>query len=196
MLLPAGAVGGYRGIDRNPFLPTLLDSEIDEHSKPIPPYVWSFYAPGWRRDAYKLYEENLASGAGDRLDILRDREIANKIKLMIEPHAGVHEVVACEISAIDRVSPAELQHTPHFLGYDAAYFGGDFFSAIKAGLFGHLLFHGKPNLPLQAEWKPRLNRFGLFPGLDQISAYIRCFKEETPSEQNAEFHVWAMALEN
>jgi hypothetical protein len=195
MLLPPSPVDGYRGIDRNPFVPTLLDSEMDEHAKPKPPYVWSFYGPGWRRDAFKLYEENMVGGTDDNLDILRDCEMAKEIRRIIEPHAGVHEIVACEITTIDRISPAELQHNPDFLGYDVAYLGGDFFSAIRAGVFGHRLFRGKPNPRLQAEWKPRLNQFGLLTAPDQISDYVRHFKEEALSEKNSDFYIWAMALE-
>jgi hypothetical protein len=195
ILLPPTPVAGYQGIDRNPFVPLLLDSEMDERATAIAPCVWSFYPPGWKRDAYKLYEENLVSGTGDDLDIIRDAEVAREIKTIITSHAGPHEVVACEIRKLNDLSFAELRSKPNFLGHDVAYLGGDFFSAIRAGIFGHWLFYGKPNPQLQLEWMSRLNRSGLFASIDPICDYLRCFKEAVPSEENSDFHVWAMALE-
>jgi len=128
---------------------------------------------------------------GDDLDLVSNKEIALEIRNIIEPHLGPHEVVACDIWNIGAASEPQ-QNGDTFLGFDAAYLGGDFFSAVRAGLFGSPWFYEKPNPRLISEYKNALNRFGLFDNAEIISLYIQTFKEEAPSEQDSEFYVWRL----
>src|SRR5262249_5502914 len=100
MLLPASYVPGYRGIDRNPFYPTFLESEMEmECDEGVPPleHIWQFYPLGWRRDAYKLYEESLADNReSDEGILLSTGEVAREIRRIIERHVGPHEILDCD----------------------------------------------------------------------------------------------------
>ena len=81
-----------------------------------------------------------------------------------------------------------------FLGYDIAYAGGDFFSALRTGLFGSPWFDGKPFPELLTEFRLLLNRFGLFPSVEPIARYVRRFKQQVPSENRAKFRIWSLSL--
>lgn len=54
---PPPKVPSYRGIDRNPFEPLILEGEIQEIVLNFG-NIWELYPPGWRRDAYRIFEEN------------------------------------------------------------------------------------------------------------------------------------------
>ncbi len=191
ILLPTNGPEIYRGIDRNPFLPSLIDEEMNEQLNAVPHYISDFYGPGWRRDAYRLYEENAISREDP--DVLANVNAARQILKIIEPHGGQHEIVACEIMSLGEATSSILEGEASFLGYDMAYSGGDFFSAVRAGLFGHRLFKDTPNVRLCADWKNKLNASGLFDHQQPALDYLRAFKREVPSEQNADFFVWALA---
>lgn len=186
-LLPPSPVQGYRGVDRHPFVPTLLEEEMDSDAKPVEPYVWTFYPPGWRRNAFRLYEENLVPGTGDELDLIASKEAAQQIKGIIEPHIGLHEIVACQIWSLDYPLSDRAGDAENFLGYDIAYLGGDFYSAVLNGLFVN-------PAPALAQYKPLLNKFGLFPTISVTPEYLHQFKQEARSEENAEFYVWGLEL--
>ena len=133
MLLPASPVHGYRGVDRHPFEPALFDEEMDALAQVQAgeSRIWVFYPPGWRRDVYRLYEENLIKEGGDDLFLLSSHKVARDIQRIIEPHVGPHEIVACEILGLDSMpSPHDAMEEIPNLGYDVAYPGGDFYSAL------------------------------------------------------------------
>ena len=137
LLLAPNPKNRYRGIDRQPFEPLLIDGEMDPNAE-LPrgaSQVWMFYAPGWRRDAYRLYEENSVL-AFESLYLLVDLKIAYQIKQVIEPHLGPYEVVACEVWPSTSGVYPEARPDKYLLGYDVAYCGGDFYSALYNGLFG------------------------------------------------------------
>ena len=197
MLLPSTPVSPYRGIDRNPFLPLLTEDLLKNDpladAKGLVDHVWQFCTAGWRRDAFRLYEESLISTSECDSALLRDKKVAQNIKLIIEPQIGYHEIVMCEVSETT-FSKRSICDDETFLGLDVAYFGGDYFSAIRAGLFGSPWFHGKPNPKLSLEFGTILNEYGLFSETDIIKEFIRRFIEEAPSEVNADFYVWSLAL--
>ena len=82
----------------------------------------------------------------------------------------------------------EARPDEDLLGYDVAYCGGDFYSALYNGLFSG----ADPDL--LAEFRPLLNCFGLFDTTGHIPAYVRRFKEEAQSESNSEFCVYRLSM--
>lgn len=210
LLLPQSLVPSYRGIDRtsifavdaelshrpvgpvhSPFEPALIEGEMDPSYVPKKGdnAIWPFYSPGWRRDAYRLYVENMVDdGKWDPI-LLCSRGVAQRIREIIEPHIGPHEIVACEILELNSIPSDEAEEKATFLGYDVAYPpGGDYYSAINNGLFGDE--YASPELV--AEYRSLLNQFGLFPNIKPIPSYVRRFKELVPSEADSEFCVYKL----
>jgi hypothetical protein len=187
LLLPPSRVEPYRGVDRKPFLPSLLEGEMDENAKPMAPHIGTFYPPGWRRETYRLYEEHLVAGQDD-FDpfLLADIQVARQIQHLIDPHAGAHEIVACEIWGLDPRTDEEVRPEPGFLGHDVAYLGGDFYSAVLNGLYVN------PAHELVSRYKPLLNECGLFPNRTPLAAYVHDFKKAAPSEADSEFYIWRL----
>ncbi len=196
LLEPPGPVPGYRGIDRNPFTPSLIEGEYNPGTKPQQgdSRIWVWYPPGWRREAYRLYEENLVPGTGAiLLDLLSSLNVAREIQKIIEPHIGPHEIVACAIWSLDSVPNEQAATEPSFLGYDVAYLGGDFYSAVLNGLFANPKGFYNPHPILVNEYKHLLNEFGLFPTSRSIPEYHRRFRELVQSEANSQFYVYELS---
>jgi hypothetical protein len=183
MLFPAVSRSGYRGVDRNPFVLAIFDSEIGPTAHPDVGFMWQLYPAGWRRDAYKLYEENLTD---EDYDLLSSVEAAREIRRVIEPHIGPHEILACEIRGIGEAHRMDSKD-PRFIGYDIAYSGGDFYSAVLNGLFTNA------SAELIAKYKSLLNGAGLFPEIAVAPEYCRAFKRAVRSEENATFFAWALS---
>lgn len=218
LLLAHRSVSGYWGVDRDggfgarperpptsprdyqhsPFVLMLKDGELTDPSfwpKKGDNAIWALYAPGWRRDAYRLYEENMVDDGKWDPDLLASREVAQRIREIIEPHLGPYEIVSCDIWELNSVPPDEAGDKATFLGYDIAYPpGGDYFSAIKNGLFTKAnSYSGGPASPeLVEKFQSLLNQFGLFPNTKPIPSYIRRFKELVPSEANSDFCVYRL----
>jgi hypothetical protein len=190
VLLPPNPIQGYYGIDRHPFEPVLLDQEIDSlaQMQEGESRIWAFYPPGWRRDAYRLYEENLVKEVGEDLFLLSTKEVACEIQRIIEPHIGRYEIVACEVWDLDSIPSLEDVVGTSFSGYDIAYFGGDLYSAILNGLFIN------PYPDLVVEYKSLLNKYGLFSSAKPIPGYIHRFKELVSSEADSEFCIFRLSL--
>ena len=221
LLLAHRSVPGYRGVDRDggfgarpeppptaprdyqhsPFVLMVKDDELLDSTfwpKKGDHPIWTLYEPGWRRDAYRLYEENMVDDGKWDPDchLLASREVAQKIQEIIEPHLGPYEIIACDIWELNSVPPDEAGDKANFLGYDVAYPpGGDYFSAIKNGLFTKpFSFSGGPASPkLVEEFQSLLNQFGLFPNTKPIPSFIRRFKELFPSEADSDFCVYRLA---
>jgi hypothetical protein len=191
MIFPTARSCDYRGVDRAPFEPTFVEDEMSGKEPATEPYIWTFYPPGWRRDAYRLYEENTVPNTGAGLDMLCSLDIAHEIVRIIEPHIGPHEIIACEIWCLEFPPPPNANRK-NLIGYDVAYLGGDFFSAIRAGIFGHPLFRGEPFPRLVLQFKSQLNKYGLFSSADPVGDYVVRFKEEVPSEEASDFHIWRL----
>lgn len=189
MLLPPSPVPSYRGVDRHPFQPALIETEMDSSIRlqEGESRIWVFYPAGWRRDAYRLYEENLVIG-GDELFLLSNFEAAREIQRIIEPHIGSHEIAACEVWRLDSILSHEDVLEATLIGYDIAFAGGDFYSAILNGLFIN------PHLELVEEYKPLLNQYGLFSSMNPIAKYIHRFKELISSEADSEFCIFRLSI--
>jgi hypothetical protein len=188
LLLPPSPIPGYQGIDRNPFEPSLIRDEMSQSYGPEGSAIWPFYPPGWRRDAYRLYEENLVNDGTPNPFLLLSREVAHKVQKIIEPHIGPHEIVACEFWELDSLPSDEVESEATFLGYDIAYPGGDYYSAIYNGLFVN------PHPELLAHYRSLLNQFGLFSNTKPILAYVRHFRELVLSEADSEFCIYRLGL--
>ena len=184
MIFPAASRFGYRGVDRNPFVLAIDDREIGPSAHTDIGHIWQMYPAGWRREVYKLYEENLTD---EDYDLLSSVEVAREIRRMIEPHIGPHEILACEIRGIGEEAEAMNFNGAKFIGYDIAYSGGDFYSAVLSGMFIN------PSKELIARFKASLNGAGLFPDTAVAPEYCRAFKREVQSEANATFFVWGLS---
>jgi hypothetical protein len=197
LLLPPSPIPGYRGVDRNkvgllsPFEPRLIEGEMDLSFVPKKGdnAIWAYFPPGWRRDAYRLYEEDMVDdGKWDPI-LLSSREVAHRIREIIEPHLGPHEIVACEIGGLDTMLSDEVRDKTTFLGFDVAYPpGGDYYSAIRNGLFTN------PDPELVLQYQQLLNQFGLFSNTKPILVYVSRFKELVLSETDSIFCIYKLGI--
>jgi hypothetical protein len=195
MLLPKTPEAAYRGVDRKPFHPILLDSEIIEGGLINGPLaIWQFYPPGWRREAYKLYEDNLVENGylNEGLDLVKDYQVAKRIMDILRDHVGFHEIIRVSVVSVPDVSALNATVTPGILGYDLAYPGGDYYSALRNGLLVDV------NSSLKVDWRvpfrSHLNDNGLFSTTDPIANYLECFKKNAPSEANSTFVVFRLEI--
>jgi hypothetical protein len=182
ILLPKESTTSYYGIDRELFEPLLIESEIIQHvSRKQYPTVSAFYPEGWRKTAYQLFESNVVA-LDDNCDILKDYSTAVEIKNIIDSHLGNHDIFFVEIT--DR--SAKFNYSPLCFGYDFAYLGGDFYSAIKNGLFIN------PSEMLTDKYAAQLNPNGLFDDIKILDNYISDFKTEVASEENSIFWIYRL----
>ena len=187
LLLPLNRDIAYRGVDRQPFEPAILPDEMnirDGFSKNTS-RIWELYPTGWRREAYRLYEENSVSV--DDLYLLSEYEASRKIQEIITPHLGLYEIVKCRIGD-SYILQSEASSEEGFLGYDAAYAGGDYFSAVLNGLIVN------PHPLLTDEFGHYLNNFGLFTEIKIVSPYLQRFKELVISESKSKFSIFQLTL--
>lgn len=188
LLLPPSSVAVYRGVDRTPFDPVILESEIDitievsDEDEGISP----FYPLGWRRRAYQLYEENRVNGVYEGISLLTNIQTACEIKEIIEPHVGYHEIIGCEIFGLEYKQLLKIPQGSNFLGFDIAYPGGDFYSAILNGLYIN------PAPLLLKEYFHLLNEHGLFRSAIHIGSYLNRFRKQVPSESESEFLIYKL----
>ena len=190
MVLACNAASAYRGADREPFVPSLIQTEIVKPSNPLKGEgkVWMYYSPGWRRDAYKLYEDNLAITSWEELSFINNKNVALQIASLILPHLGPHEVMHCGAMEINMVSAVFSESEDSFLGYDLAYPGGDYYSAIFNGLIY------RPNPTLVERYGSLINKYGLFSDHRVLSGYLADFQDLVPSEKDSTFIVYRMSI--
>jgi hypothetical protein len=190
VLLPARSIGHYRGIGLGPFEPTIIEEEL----QPVPDNladeasIWRLYKPGWRQTAYRLYEENAVhDGKDGGVQMLASLDVARQIQNLVEPHIGPHEILACAMWHPEDPSMAAAGPAATVQGYDIAYPGGDYYSAILNGLFIN------PSPWLLAEFGGLLNDSGLFSSLVYVPRYIRCFKKVAKSERASTFATFQLS---
>jgi hypothetical protein len=191
MLLGQAPVPEYRGVDRQRFEPSLLDADID-HSVGLrdgESRIWALTRAGWRREAYRIYEENLAAGCGDDLYLLRAYDVAIRIREFIRPHLGNYEALECDLFDLGSLPMEALsgaERSPGFVGYDIAYPGGDCYSAVLNGLLVN------PHKRLLSDFGSALGTSRLLKSISSVQAYVAEFRELVPSEANSEFCLFAM----
>lgn len=170
----------YRGVDRAPFEPLLLAGKMAPgHAGPR---ISDFYGPGWRREAYALWE----SGDHDGVEaLLRDPRLAARVLDLIPADEGAYEL--CYVVAVRHPTEPPGRAGWHLLGYDVAYFGGDFYSAIRR--------HLSDRADVPEQWRPsveRLNSAGLFDATEDADRFRRAFIEHCASERDSESWIWAV----
>ena len=191
LLLPRAVATGYRGVDRNPFTPSLIMEETDPAFAPQREdlCVWIWYPRGWKREAYRVYEENTIEGTeSNLLYLLSSVAAARQVQKIIEPHVGFHEILGCRILNVGRYQAETEAIALPSLGYDVAYLGGDFYSAVKNGLLV------SPGPELLHEYAQLLNEFELFADTRAIPQFVRRFKQLVTSEATSSFYVYALRL--
>ena len=194
LLLPVGAIPDYQGVNRRPFEIEIIHEEI---TVPLSEWdselIWIYYPPGWRQDAYRLLEENMNRGPYplDDLELIADYEVATEIRALIEPHLGPYEVVECHVWELGDHPVTNIELPAPTLGYDVAYPGGDYFSAIRDGLSNHPTWlHEMPSAELRAKYLSLLNEYGLFPTPEPITEYMNDFWKVTPYEATRDYAVY------
>lgn len=183
----------YRGVDRTPFEPVLIDDELT--TEPIafrdgPAPTWMFYPPGWRRDAYRLFE-SLTVSEWEPGDLLESLDGARQIGKIIAPHIGHHEIAYCEIQSLKTLEFPALDKNAVFWGYDVAYPGGDHYSAIYNGLVmsrESTLARG-----LLDEFRPLLNANDLFDTTVRIRSFVDAFRKVALSEAESDFVIYRLS---
>jgi hypothetical protein len=176
LLLPPSRVPGYRGVDRCPFEPLIRMQDIDptisiRHGDDR---VWPLYPPGWRRDAYRLYEDN-CDMVGDDLCLLQSVEVAYEIEGIIEGHVGFHEVIRCTVWA---------ESSP-MIEDDVS-----FYSAILNGLLVN------PDPALVGAFGTQLDAHKLFRSSELALEYVPRFREAAPSEASSCFCIYGLQAED
>jgi len=171
----------YRGVDRVHFEPTFLDELVNKSVNKFK-YIWELYS-GWRQELYKKIEEN--SIALEASYLIKDENVAKYVINNIPKSEGSYELVKVMIFELTE-QIIELDQNLS-LGYDIAYLGGDFYSAIKDGLIVN------PITKLEKKYSRYLNKFGLFINKHELADYVKGFKSEATSESNSEFHVYLLS---
>jgi hypothetical protein len=167
-LLLQPARSGYRGVDRHPF----------------------------DADGFAFEGNNVSVAAGDAISaivaqhavplsdfpherfLLRTAEAADRIQRLLAHEGCTYEVVRTHLR--DKcISPAKL--SPEFWGIDIAYPGGDFYSAVKNGLYHN------GNVELIRQYGSATNEFGLFATCAIASDFLDSFRQCVPSESASKF---------
>jgi hypothetical protein len=188
LLIPEGDLDGYKGVDRRPFVPTLIEDELDRSATDTEneTRISRFYPPGWRRDAYQIYEDNLVEDIVESLDLLSSLDSARSISQILDSYVGKHEIFYCEIFDLGDSKHLGIDLPDHLFGIDVAYPGGDFYSAIYNGLFIN------PAPQLEEGFRAGLNNQGLFDDLDLTITYLRRFREVVVTEKESEFVIYIL----
>jgi len=176
----------YRGIDREPFEPRIIENELSVEVVSDTKDIWAMYPDGWRRDAYRLFSEN-QSACPEDVAFLKSGDVAQAILRLIPPSMGQYEVIHC------RVLPSLLTGTEidaqseRVLGYDVAYLGGDYYSAVRNGL------HVNPHSELISKHLPHLNEYGLFFNPQHVAAFLNDFRNLVLSEKTSSFVIYELS---
>jgi len=190
LILPVSGSDKYRGVDRGPFFSTIgPEGTWANHtvvknrlsSKPISSFEWF-------RDASSIYDQNLVIDESTDLELLQTLEVATEIHSIICDELGPHEIVHCTASSTSINAIADHAYGYDFIGFDVAYPGGDFYSAIRNGLFVN------PDGKLLAAFGKHLNEYGLFSGIKSAEEYVPHFRSATQSESRSEFWTFGLGL--
>ena len=167
----------YKGVDGSIFEPELIENEFDPTNTSRNEKISSFYPKGWRRRAYQIFEDTHVS---DLDFLITDLTAAREIVSLIPSGHNSLAIFSCEIVRLNH--PERINAN---FGFDLAYLGGDFYSAIYNGL------HCNPSPQLLQRWYVNVN--GLFASVDHANEYVEDFKNILASEMNAEFWIYALS---
>lgn len=190
LLVRSDPTSSYRGVDREPFAPEIRSEDLRNHDsagdlaggRGFP----SLVSDDWRRRAYESFELDSSTDESGSLTMLNHLEVARRLREEIEPHVGPLEVLECvvyrpplEPSSVEIVGAGGL-------GLDVAYPGGDFYSAIRNGLFLNA------SELLTELYSRRLNRNGLFDRVEDCLEYLVDFRQAVASESESEFVIYSI----
>ena len=185
MLLKLDASVRYRGVDREPFEPQIIDSELDVDADSGATDIWAMYPPGWRHDAYRMFSANQESGPED-IVFLKSLDAAQAILRLVPSSAGQYEVIKCRFLSAPSAGIETSEQRGPVLGYDVAYPGGDYYSAVRNGL------HVNPHSELFSKHAAHLNEHGLFPDPRHAVKFLDDFRNLVSSEAASSFIVYEL----
>ena len=175
----------YRGVDRDHFEPLLVMEDFDADARlsftSNWENVWGYCREKWRRQTYILYEKHRVLAWGDDY-LLENKEVGQTIITMLEPYLGAYELVESVIFTSDQQVDTHFIETSQIFGYDIAYAGGDYYSAVYNGLL-----HQYHSPRLLMKYGTLLNAYGLFDTVDVLEEYQQDFKNEVITERNSQF---------
>ncbi len=122
------------------------------------------------------------------LQLVKSIEAAREILKIVNRELEHHEVIHCELSDLTESVWKQVDNAIEFLGFDVAYPGGDYYSAIKEGI------HMTQSHKLINLYGTHLNSYGLFADSRKLVNYLSDFKDEYPSEASADFVMYMMTL--
>lgn len=148
--------------------------------------VSDFYPTGWRKNLYRLAEDD---AVGDNDFLYRSVQVALRLQREFATRGRRYEVVWVHISPAEaNPAPRDPPAGAHFLGYDVAYLGGDFYSAVRNGL------HVNPDEDLLARFWSLLNENGLFDSTQAAIDYLAAFRQSSTTESASQFYKYAVFL--
>jgi len=185
LLLKNDTTSKYQGIDRGLFEPLITDIE-ELNTSIYSGFMWEIFPDGWKKDAYKIYEENSTDFADGFGLIINDLESAIRILHIVNKNLSIHEIVYVEIFNLEDTLAVEKREGLSYLGLDIAYLGGDYYSAVKNGLFY------EPDNILKRGFAQYINGNGLFSELSVAKNYLSEFRKYVESEENSKFVFYQM----
>jgi hypothetical protein len=180
MLLKCDSLTRYRGVDREPFEPLIFDSVISLSTEMETLDIWAMYPPGWRRDAYRLFSENQTLDSDDIL-MIQSLDAARAIQQLIPAGEAEYEIVRCRVLSPQSTVAGTVNSPDGLIGFDLAYPGGDYYSAVRNGLLVN------PHPELVDHYASRLNEYGLFSNTLYTEAFMNDFRQLFLSEAESEF---------
>ena len=198
MLLSTSDRSGYYGVYRDAFVPEipLHPDYFYEDTTGDKRRIWYYTPPGWRQDAYKIYEDNQIEEAAARtLYLISNYEAAKKVHQIIMPHVGVdtYRLFECIVATADLSEKLsnEQFYTPGIdYGYDVAYTGGDMYSAIFVEFIGY------NDKPPKEEWadkyKSKLNEYKLFSSVTISVNYLEDVRRMWKSDADSDWGIYRL----
>lgn len=158
----------YAGIDREPLVRQV---PADGNWTGFQLFLWG---------AFDLFSVPTDESVCDSF-LLRDPEAC---RLVLEQVSGYCQPLYCQVF---EHPPETFRPDRPFLGFDLAYPGGNFYSAVCNGLHPP-----HPSFELQQRYGSLLNAHGLFSNVEPLHTYEKAFRQEVATEANSIF--WTFAL--
>lgn len=185
MLLKLDSSLKYRGVDRELFEPLIIEEELNQSNDLSSTGISGMYPAGWRREAYSLFLENQEFGT-EEIVFLKSIKAARAILRIIPLTFGRYEIVKCRTLSSQSTDTEAREARGSFFGYDVAYPGGDYYSAVRNGL------HVNPDAKLVQKYYAHLNEYGLFAAPKQAEFFLNDFQNLVLSEAASTFIIYEL----
>lgn len=165
------ATQAYRGMDRGPLGP------------------FSFYTPehGFLQQVIDFFDQHSVKKGSPLNGAAVNSLAAAQSFVRAWNLEGTHEVLEFEVTPLTVPASGGEWHGV-VLGFDVAYCGGDFYSAIRNGLFCN------PSPVLLEAYLSQLNTYGLFDERERAVEYLDAFLRESLTETQDPFVVYEVCL--